>query len=319
MTLPDTDIIRRYVAQLTGSPDTRMCWRFLPESQAEKQRVAELERLGEFTQRNFDGSLADVLPHLLRYQRDGWGVFIVVNEGGKRDADINRVRALFIDADDVPQPDTFHAEPDFTVRRDAAHWHAYWLVSDCPVAEFAAAQRRLALHYGTDQAVINPSRVMRVPGTWHYKDPMQPRLMTFEPVRSGTSRTLAELLDGVPEAATLDLHPRRLASVRGEPVTRDNLLRLLIQLDPAVPYPQWRDIVAAIGATPLLGDDTGDRRWEIAIAWSRGDYWPAPVSRWDGPDAVERILTAMPPREGGVGFGTLVHLARQARRNRAHV
>jgi hypothetical protein len=73
----------------------------------------------------------------------------------------------------VPLPDEWHARPDFIVQRDTTHWHAYWLIDDCPVADFRDVQRRLAAHYGTDTAVCNPSRVMRVAGTLHQKDAKQ--------------------------------------------------------------------------------------------------------------------------------------------------
>ncbi len=34
--------------------------------------------------------------------------------------------------------------------------------------------------YGTDKSVHNPSRVMRLAGTWHLKNPADPKLITIE-------------------------------------------------------------------------------------------------------------------------------------------
>jgi hypothetical protein len=41
-------------------------------------------------------------------------------------------------------------------------------------------QARLAAHYGTDPKVCNESRVMRLAGTLHLKNPSQPLLVRIE-------------------------------------------------------------------------------------------------------------------------------------------
>jgi hypothetical protein len=115
------------------------------------------------------GPINELWPEIEARQVEGYGAFIVVNEGGHKDAQITKVRALFIDADNIPQPTEWHVRPDFLVVRGATHWHAYWRVSDFPLNSFKDTQRRLAARYGSDPQVCNLSRVMRLAGTLHQK------------------------------------------------------------------------------------------------------------------------------------------------------
>jgi hypothetical protein len=155
---PCLETARRYVEALTGDPDTPMNVRLFHDNSTQHQLAAKRY-----------GPIKDLWAEILAFQGQGYGAFVVVNEGGNTNAEIARVRAVFVDADGIPLPEAWHLQPDFIVQRDATHWHAYWLVTDLPVAEFRAVQQRLVAHYGTDPAVCNPSRVMRLPGTLHQK------------------------------------------------------------------------------------------------------------------------------------------------------
>jgi len=178
--------VEQYVEALTGSILTPMCWRVLPEASDEKERVAKFDAKqieeGKFpARRNYDGTIADVWDRLVEHNIRKWAVYVVVNAGG-RDAESIRaggkIRALYIDGDGIPLPEHWHAKPDFLVIRDATHWHAYWLVSDCPVEAFRTAQRRLIAFYGTDPSIHDLPRILRIPGTWHQKS--EPILVRFE-------------------------------------------------------------------------------------------------------------------------------------------
>ncbi len=57
--------------------------------------------------------------------------------------------------------------------------HAYWLLGDGEdIGEFTATQLYLASALGTDPAIKDNSRVMRLPGTLHLKNPEEPHLVT---------------------------------------------------------------------------------------------------------------------------------------------
>lgn len=90
-----------------------------------------------------------------------------------KDADIVAATATFLDADERGiadnLPDKALAKPDLAVITGLVPFtraHFYWL-SPTPVSDLDRwrwFQQELARRYGTDPAVCNPSRVMRLPG-----------------------------------------------------------------------------------------------------------------------------------------------------------
>jgi len=127
----------------------------------------------------------ETLDRLSELNEAGAGIFVTVNRTdgrGRRAENITGIRALFVDGDNRSKPDPWHLKPDLLVVRDALHWHAYWLCRDLPVNEFCNAQKRLIGLYGTDRAIHDLPRVMRVPGFLHQK--ATPVLIGFEDLRS---------------------------------------------------------------------------------------------------------------------------------------
>jgi hypothetical protein len=157
-------IATRHIELLTGSADTPVCARMLHP--------------GDGSARKLSGTIEDLWPTILDAQAKGFDAYVVVSEGGQRGEDITQIRAVFVDADGIPIPKTWHLEPSFLVVRDATHWHAYWLTDDVTVAQFSEVQKRLAARYSTDPAVHDISRVMRLAGTLHQK--AEPILVTLE-------------------------------------------------------------------------------------------------------------------------------------------
>ena len=127
----------------------------------------------------------ETLDRLSELHEFGAGIFVTVNttDGhGRRAGNITGVRALFVDGDDCHKPEHWHVSPDLVVSRDELHWHAYWLCHDMCVTDFSMAQKRLIQNYGTDGAIHDITRVMRVPGFLHQKS--TPLLVNFEDMRS---------------------------------------------------------------------------------------------------------------------------------------
>lgn len=125
------------------------------------------------TPRIHSGSLNHCLPQLIQANAQDDGVFVVVNDGGQKGQEINRIRALFVDFDE--QDD--HLErlkavpfvPSIIVESSPGKHHAYWLVDGCPVDKFTAAQKALIGLLGSDKSINDLPRVMRLPGFWHCK------------------------------------------------------------------------------------------------------------------------------------------------------
>ncbi len=140
-----------------------------------EQKRQELVKV--FHARNF----LNIAPQLATLNEKGAGIFVTVNETdgkARRAESIQSVRAVFIDADGTPRPKIWHHTPDFLTWRDPLHWHAYWIVDDCPLEQFTETQKRLANLYGTDPKIHDLPRVMRVPGFLHCKS--NPVLVHFE-------------------------------------------------------------------------------------------------------------------------------------------
>ena len=148
------------------------------------------------------GSLQEVWPAILnlnsRHQLAG--AFVTINETdlvGRKARHITRARALFVDADG---PDQVHRCADFIastgcipsaiVNTRPGRAHYYWFCDDLQREDFTPLQRALAATLETDPAVSDLPRVMRLPGTYHLKDPADPQLVQLASVLKHTLEDL---------------------------------------------------------------------------------------------------------------------------------
>jgi hypothetical protein len=193
---PDLDMAHAFIAGLTGSPDTEVLWQLVADSAAApaSRNITHWWALNDKTQSWLSGENSGC----------GMGVFIQVNEGNserRRTENVVALRALFIDDDKgvLPpgSPQLAAVPPTLTVRTRKG-WHHYWgLVPGEALSAFTPAQATLAAHFGTDPAVKDLPRVMRVPGFFHMKDPANPVLVQL--VRAGGERyTIADVLKAYP-------------------------------------------------------------------------------------------------------------------------
>jgi uncharacterized protein DUF3987 len=136
----------------------------------------------------FHGTLDEVWPKVLQLntQQRGIAVFVVINETdlkGRKSENIVRPRALFADADNPAQMkscknvlDACGATPSMIVVSGRGY-HSYFCADNIPLDQFSALQKTLSEKLGTDAAVHDLPRVMRLPGTLHLKNPAQPKLV----------------------------------------------------------------------------------------------------------------------------------------------
>lgn len=110
-----------------------------------------------------------------QWQAEGRGVYLVINDGGDNDSEITACRALFCEWDDRPKHWQLYAwqelglpEPTIQIDTGGKSIHSYWVFSD-PIApdHWRSLQKRLLEHADADRTLKNPSRVMRLPGTFH--------------------------------------------------------------------------------------------------------------------------------------------------------
>ena len=157
----DIDQAVRFVAALAGDEATPMTWQTFDDSSKRRPHLARI----------MHGTLADVSRELERLNDEGAGVFVTVNQTdlkGRRKGNVIAVRSLFIDCDNGPPTAALEPRPSIAVE-SAGGPHYYWLAEGVALDDFRACQRRLAVHYGSDIAVNDLPRVMRVPGFLHCK------------------------------------------------------------------------------------------------------------------------------------------------------
>ncbi len=129
------------------------------------------------------GSYDQLCDQLTALNQMGHGIFVMVNQGdlkGRKSSNVQKVRAHFVDLDGAPLDPVMQSDapPHIVVESSPGRWHAYWLITDCPLPGFKERQKALAAKFGGDPAVCDLTRVLRVPGFWHLKaKPFQSRLI----------------------------------------------------------------------------------------------------------------------------------------------
>jgi hypothetical protein len=135
------------------------------------------------------GTLADTWGSMLHYNGQGYGIFATIAEmdGVARElANVRYIRAHYVDLDNLSamqnleRAAAFNPAPWFAVQSSPNKAHAYW-----PLAQpyqgndrFQLVQRKLRQLFDGDKTIIDATRVMRLPGTLHQKDPSAPHLVT---------------------------------------------------------------------------------------------------------------------------------------------
>lgn len=133
------------------------------------------------------GTLQEHWLELSQMNNEGFGVYMTINETDGQGADnvnVMGVRAQFIDLDNIDAQQMFteacHMEPkpSFYVQSSPGKFHVYW--KSAPhrdTAKFTTVQRKLITKFHSDPTIIDPARIMRLPGTLHMKNPAAPTLV----------------------------------------------------------------------------------------------------------------------------------------------
>ncbi len=154
-----------------------------PENKTHCFRVIDPKK--KHQAQNYTGTIEELFTqfeHKNIFMRDG--IFVVINEGGHKDASIVKIRAVYCDWD---EPETAiqlcekafrQLEPQIIVESSPGKRHAYWLVNDIAVDRFTLWQEHLIGLFNSDKTIKNTSRVMRLPGFMHTKsDLFQTRII----------------------------------------------------------------------------------------------------------------------------------------------
>lgn len=201
-----------FLAALTRSDDgwiTPVTFQTFDDSPAKDLRLARI----------LHGTLRQHVSALPALNERGAGVFATIQQTdgrGRREANIIALRACFIDCD-RPRRRRFVLRPSLAVKTPHGG-HAYWLLEPgANRARFREIQQQLAAYFGSDPAVSDLARVMRLPGTLHRKDsPTLVHLVSARPQLRYTIDALAAA-HPVPRCATnrLRIRPSMRADYNG--------------------------------------------------------------------------------------------------------
>lgn len=253
------------------------------------------------------GTLAEHQAALERLNQAGSGIFVMVNAGdgkGRSAENVVSVRALFVDLDGSPLEPIMAAvpKPQIVVASSPGHWHAYWLVSDCPLGQFKPLQQALAKKFDGDPKVCDLPRVMRLPGFLHQKGDSY--LTQLHAINQADSYAVAQIVAGLELTlvAPVTVRPLSVAKqVACVPSTaeRERVLSALASIDANCSYSTWRDVVFSVHSTGWTDAEA------IARTWSQSapdDY---------DETAFSQLWKSCKP-DGAITLGTLFHHAKEA-------
>lgn len=136
----------------------------------------------------FRDTLGNAWNSIVYYNNAGYGIFAVVaalDGNGRELANVAAIRAHYVDLDNLSAQQNleraavWYPAPSFAVQSSAGKFHVYWPV--VPYAgndRFQLIQRKLIQLFDSDKRIVDATRVMRLPGTYHLKNPQQPHLVT---------------------------------------------------------------------------------------------------------------------------------------------
>ena len=267
----------------------------------------------------FHGSLDELWPKVLMLNtpQRGVGVFVTISETdfkGRSTNNIVRPRAIFADADGKEQAERCRilltacdASPSMAV--NSGRGYHFYFFTDVPRDQFSLLQEQLSAKLGTDAAVKDLPRVMRLPGTLHLKDPAKPKLVKLLNSPNGSIQRwqISELVrklgltaanpvpnQGQSETANLtpatcdlskftDADRERIQKLFGLPI-EDNLsagletnieeIRSAVSAIPSsaiATEPEWMRLARALAhEAAVFNKPQADQLWEILDTASRG-------------------------------------------------
>jgi len=126
---------------------------------------------------------------LKQLNEQGYNIYFVVNSGGTKQNEINKINAFYIDCDCdkddnkkycdletvnqykkrvLQRVQDFGLVPSFIVDTRNGY-HIYWLVDNAKVEQFEEVQKKLIHYFNSDERVYTPERIMRVPNFYWTK------------------------------------------------------------------------------------------------------------------------------------------------------
>jgi hypothetical protein len=271
---PDFEVAAQYLAVLDPSTEN-FCFRTFDDTKTR----ADKNLTGKF-----NGTLKERFDVLSVKSLRGAGVFVVVNEGGQSAEQIVRVRYVFVDTDGA-QLETILAAlpPHMVIESSPGRYHVYWRATGVPLEQFGAIQKAAIAKFGTDKAVNDLPRVMRLPGFDHQKEaPTRVAIIDTAPTLPDyTVSDFRVAFGAVPHDATVSNPPitsplydfslNEILAGRAPNTSGTFSLQevegMLRHVEPFEDRAKWVRFGGAIA------DAFGEAGRDLFRSWSRGDLW----------------------------------------------
>ena len=131
---------------------------------------------------HFDKVTVGVMKDLERLNSRGAGIYMCINETdgkGRRASNVIKVRSCYADLDGSPLEVALAYQPSMVVESSPGKYHCYWFARDVPLQAFSEVQKNIIRALGSDPAVHDLPRVLRVPGFYHQKkEPFLTRIVS---------------------------------------------------------------------------------------------------------------------------------------------
>lgn len=205
------------------------------------------------------GTLPELWDWIIEENNAGRGIFINVNAldgSGRLASNVAAIRCQVLDLDGVDARQQYErvaasaVPPAFAVQSSPEKFHVYWQVAPHADAErFGRLQRKLLTEYNGDRKIIDPSRVLRLAGTYHQKG--EPHLITCWSLASFGAHTSLDML----ELMLADVDISNVATGNRRPLGSPELAApsiewikfALADIDPNdLDRGEWTNIIAAV-------------------------------------------------------------------------
>lgn len=167
-----------FIAAIAGDPNTAIIdFRSIHDTNKEIPAIP------------YRGTLPECWSSIEHYNDQGYGAFAVIaamDGQGRELANVDYIRAHYVDLDEMDaqqqyeRTQTLQPAPWFAVQSSPGKYHCYWPLAQAYRGNdrFQLIQRKLRQLFNGDKTIIDATRVMRLPGTLHLKNPSAPHLVT---------------------------------------------------------------------------------------------------------------------------------------------
>jgi hypothetical protein len=184
----------------TDSDEKRKSFAINPRT---KKPVDPLARILHGTLDQYWTTLADL-------SRNGAGVFVTINrttlQGARSTENILEIRAYLADFDGIAG-EVIEANlrrlgirPHLIVQSSEGKWLFYWFIEGASLDEFRTTQEKLNRLMGSDAAIKDLPRVMRLPGFIHQKDGVNPSIVKIVHTNDGPKHANADFQQAMAKA-----------------------------------------------------------------------------------------------------------------------